>query len=244
MNSSSEPSPTNASVSAPAGTCLPTVTVLSCFMFAKTPVPRLISESGSTTSATLVPENAPLPMDARPSLSSSVFRLESLANASDSTVFTLAGSFTLCRRAPLNAALPMVVKLEGRPSATEPEALRTLILLSAEHASNAFAPMVSTLSDSVTLESWMQFSNALAGMEVTPSGSTTRCTEEVENASEPMDATPSGSSISASPWVPKNARSPMPVSLLPDSKRTLPRLCVLLNASLPMEVTLYGMETL
>ena len=36
----------------------------------------------------------------------------------------------------------------------------------------------------------------------------------------------------------------MVVSLLPSPNVTLPRLCVLLNASLPMDVTLAGMTTL
>ena len=170
-------------------------------MSANTPVPSSIRLLGSTTSAAFVLANAPFPIDCRPSLSSSVFSEPLLANALAPMLRTDAGSCTVCKRAPLNALAPISARAPGRPTVTLPAASRTFSLVSAPHASNALAPMLATLSDMVTFDRFVAFSNALAGIAVMPSGSVTRCTDETANTSVPSAFTLSGTSMAISDCV-------------------------------------------
>ena len=96
----------------------------------------------------------------------------------------------------------MVARLAGRPSRVVPSAERTLILFSAEHASNAEAPMLVRPSDTVRFDKLMESSNADSGRYVRLLGSDTRCTADTANTCLPILVTPSGTSMAESPCVP------------------------------------------
>ena len=150
----------------------------------KAPDPTVVTESGSSTSVSSVPEKACLPTETRPSLRPR-WVSRAVMKALSPMVRTEAGRSSEAKRVPTKALAPMVVRAEGSPALVEPSAWRMRSSPSEVFSEKAAAPISVTASPMVTSLSWELRSARSAGTAVSESGRDRRLIVEFENAPSP-----------------------------------------------------------